>query len=100
MVDIEAAVRAAKAFAIRSLEEHRTVDLRLEEIETGRVGDEDVWLVTLSSAETSRLGAPLANLTAVVGGDLNREYKQFAVGKASGEVLSMKVRLFPVPLAS
>ena len=69
------------AFARESLGAERTQSLQLEEIESAMEGGLDVWRITLSMPETSRMSFVL-----------RRDYKTFAVVKATGEVLSMKIR--------
>lgn len=98
MVDIKSAVAAAINFARNSLGPERTVNIRLEEIESSNLDGNEVWLITLSTALTD-IG-PFASLRAVgaaLGADTAREYKVFTVAKSDGEVLSMKIRLLAVP---
>jgi len=94
MVDIKAAVANAIQFAKNSLGSERTMDIRLEEIESSIVAGRPVWLVTLSSAmiDESPL-APIRLAAGLLGADTAREYKVFTVAKDDGEVLSMKIRL-------
>lgn len=94
MVDIKAAVANAIAFARNSLGPERTMNIRLEEIESSIMDGRAVWLVTLSNALLDE--GPLAPLRAAgvaLGADTAREYKVFTVSKDDGEVLSMKIRL-------
>ena len=95
-MEIKDAVGKAIAFATDSLGPDRTINIRLEEVESSTVDGKPVWLITLSSAlpergVLARLGSP------AVGADTEREYKIFTVAKDSGEVLSMKIRLLATP---
>lgn len=101
MVDIKVAVASAIEFARASLGAERTAGIRLEEIESSKLGAQDVWLITLSNALIE--AGPLANVKAAaaeLGADMRREYKVFTVAKDNGDVLSMKIRLLAAPLAS
>lgn len=101
MVDVKAAVANAIDFAKASLGAERTVSIRLEEVDSSNVGGREVWLITLSNSQIDE--GPLAAhraTAAVLGADLRREYKVFAVAKDNGEVLSMKIRLLQTPIAS
>ena len=95
MVDIKSAVAAAMDFASNSLGHERTVNIRLEEIESSNLDGNEVWLITLSTA--LRFSGTFVSLGAVLGADIAREYKVFTVAKSDGEVLSMKIRLLAVP---
>lgn len=95
MVDIKNAVAAAMDFASNSLGHERTVNIRLEEIESSNLDGNEVWLITLSTA--LRFSGTFVSLGAVLGADTAREYKVFTVAKSDGEVLSMKIRLLAVP---
>ena len=95
MVDIKNAVAAAIDFASNSLGHERTVNIRLEEIESSNLDGNEVWLITLSTA--LRFSGTFVSLGAVLGADTAREYKVFTVAKSDGEVLSMKIRLLAVP---
>lgn len=86
MATIKEATENAVAFALGSLGAERTNGLELEEIESATEGGMDVWRVTLSMFD----GNPLNALTLAF--NPRREYKTFAVVKATGEVLSMKIR--------
>ena len=98
MVDIKNAVASAMDFASNSLGHERTVNIRLEEIESSNLDGNEVWLITLSTAlRFSGPFASLGSLGAVLGADTAREYKVFTVAKSDGEVLSMKIRLLAVP---
>lgn len=77
MVSIKEAVSNAVTFAQAALGADRTVNIRLEEVESGVWGGDDCWFITLSMGAT-----PL----------LKREYKIFTVRKNDGEVTSMKIR--------
>jgi hypothetical protein len=92
-MEIKDAVRNAIAFASESLGPERTADIRLEEIESSSVDSRPVWLITLSSP----LVPAFRTMAAMLGHDLAREYKVFAVTKDNGEVLSMKIRLLVAP---
>jgi hypothetical protein len=87
-------------FARGSLGAERTINLRLEEVESSEVDGEAVWMITLSSElikPEHPLLAPLGTGRSLYGADPAREYKTFTVAKDSGEVLSMKIRLLAVP---
>lgn len=101
MVEIKTAVEAAMKFAADTLGPNRTVDLRLEEVESGTENGQEVWLITLSAPNLGKPG-PMAALAAstlsdFLGANAQREYKIFAVSKTTGTVLSMKIRLLAVP---
>lgn len=83
MATIQEAVQNAVVFARDSLGVDRTSGLRLEEIESATEGSIEVWRVTLSMIESDTVSALLSS---------RREYKTFAVEKATGEVTSMKIR--------
>ena len=83
MATIKEAVQNATLFAVETLGPMRTVGLQLEEVESGNVGDEEAWLVTLSTLR------PQESFSLV---DPKRDYKVFTVLKKSGEVTSMKIR--------
>ena len=99
MVDIKTAVANAMEYAEDALgASQQSLSLRLEEIESSTVRNENVWLITLSSVPWG--DAPLASTpegASLLGADPRRDYKVFAVSKATGEVKSMKMRLFSVP---
>jgi hypothetical protein len=83
-VGIKEAVAAAVQFANSVLPPARTDDIRLEEVEAGDYKGQDVWLITLSMEGQ--------NAMQILTGRLGRDFKQFAVNKDTGEVLSMKIR--------
>jgi len=56
-------------------------DLRLEEVELGKTGPNDVWMIPLSMSGRTMIG-PLGS----------REYKVFTVLQDTGEVVSLKIR--------
>jgi hypothetical protein len=95
-MDIEQAVKNAKAFASRSLGPERTANIRLEEIESSVVDGMPVWLITMSSGMDVQSPAT-RQVLGFLGAEVDREYKVFAVSKDSGEVLSMKIRLLAAP---
>jgi hypothetical protein len=102
MVDIGTAIANTIEFANKFLGAKRTIDIRLEEIESSVLNDTPVWLITLSNAFAVVDTGPLAYLrthSASLGADATREYKVFTVAKDTGEVLSMKIRLLAVPAA-
>ena len=78
MITVKEAVAKAIEFAQAML---GATDFLLEEVELGKRGPSDVWLITLSVAGRSGL--------ATLGG---REYKTFTVRASTGEVVSMKIR--------
>ena len=87
MVSIKEATENAITFAKNALEPERTIGLRLEEVESTKVENEDAWLITLSMITDH----PLAVFTDM---PMNpkRDYKIFTVLKRTGEVTSMKIR--------
>jgi hypothetical protein len=98
MVDIKLAVERAKRFARDALGVEWLADVRLEEIESSIVNGEPVWLITLSNPLRSEgITAAGRAIAAALGADMQREYKVFEVAKDSGEVRSMKIRLFATP---
>jgi hypothetical protein len=89
MATIKEAVHNAGIFASETLGPERTRSIQLEEVESARVGGEDVWLITLSMI------APPQTVTAAFNAALTeprREYKVSKVKKNSGEVVSMRIR--------
>ena len=91
--DIDQAVRNARVFALQSLGQARTENIRLEEIESSVIDSKPVWLITLSHGTN----VATAIMRQMLGADAEREYKVFTVTKDTGEVLSMKIRLLAVP---
>jgi hypothetical protein len=87
MASIQEATKNAIAFAKAILGPERTVDARLEEIESTKVGDEDAWLITLSMIRQDDV---IGNIAPVL--SKRREYKSFTVRKTDGEVTAMKIR--------
>ena len=87
MVSIREATESAIAFARASLGEARTQNIRLEEVESAVVSDEDAWLITLSMTGSDPHDAVVESVLRP-----KREYKSFTVLKLSGEVKSMKIR--------
>ena len=83
MVAIKEAVQNATTFATETLGLQRIAGLQLEEVESGKVGDEEAWLITLSSL------CPSEPFNFV---EPRRDYKIFTVLKRTGEVTSMKIR--------
>ena len=98
-MEIKDAVRNAEAFAIDSLGQDRTINIRLEEIESSTVDDRPVWLITLSIPFVTGNGpaSAMRAIAASLGADTEREYKVFTVAKDTGEILSMKIRLLAAP---
>lgn len=94
-MDLKEAVRNAIVFAVGTLGQERTGDIRLEEIESSTVEGRPVWLITLSSAMTT-VGS-FASVREALGTPPDREYKIFTVTKDTGEILSMKIRLLTAP---
>jgi hypothetical protein len=88
MVSIKEAAGNAMAFASATLGPERTNGIRLEEVESTRVANEDAWVITLSMINSDER---LNRIAAFTGKD-NREYKTFTVRKSDGEVTSMKIR--------
>lgn len=94
MVEIKDAVASATDFAKNLLDSGRSSDIRLEEIDSSTVNGDAVWLVTLSNpAKGLAAFRPLP----AIGADASREYRVFTVSKATGDILSMKIRLFAAP---
>ena len=92
MVSLKQAVESAMTFATSVLGPERASDLRLEEVETDELNDQPVWQITLSMLAPQDLLRFSASLSAVLSPQ-PREYKTFAVGRETGEVLSMKIRV-------
>ena len=89
MVSIKEATKNAITFALEALGPERTGGIRLEEVESTTVNDDnDAWLITLSMIIQS--GPADGFLEAL--GKITREYKSFTVSKHDGEVMSMKIR--------
>ena len=95
MIEIKGAVASATDFAKDLLESDRAADIRLEEIDSSTVNGEAVWFVTLSNPQK---GLGVFRAIPAIGADSSREYRVFTVSKATGEILSMKIRLFAAPL--
>jgi hypothetical protein len=83
MVAVKDAVSSAIGFAASVLGPSRTADIQLEEVDTGQVNGDDVWLITLSMQRPQ---------SAVVHWLGSRDYKTFTVHKETGEVLAMRIR--------
>ena len=79
MITVKEAVARVAEFAHITLDP-APQDLQLEEVERGKTGRIDAWLITLSMMNR-RLGS--------LG---PREYKVFTVRGDTGEVVSMKIR--------
>ena len=79
MITVKDAATRAAEFAHITLDP-TPQDLQLEEVELGKAGRIDAWLITLSMPNR-RLGS--------LG---PREYKVFTVRGDTGEVISMKIR--------
>jgi len=82
MITVKEAVASAVEFA-RNMLDPPPQDLRLEEVELGKIGPNDVWLITLSRP------ADFTGLEFLRG---RREYKVFTVRGDTGQVVSMKIR--------
>ena len=80
MITVKEAAESAAQFARSVLDEGRTKDLRLEEVEMEKAPPR--WFITLSMPANS--SSPYAVLT--------RAYKTFTVDAETGEVLAMKIR--------
>ena len=91
MVTVKDAVGMAIEFAQSVLGSSRTVDLRLEEVESIKVNGDDAWSITLSMPEPQTVSNLSTQLAAAFGKG-PREYKTFTVNAATGQVLSMKIR--------
>jgi hypothetical protein len=86
MVSVQQAVGSAVTFAQGLFEGESLRSLRLEEVDAGDVNGRPVWQITLSMTERN---SPLSALSL---SGAPREYKIFTVDKATGDVLSMKIR--------
>ncbi len=94
-MDLQEGVYRAMEFAKGSLGDTRIRDLRLEEIDSTTVEGTEAWLITLSSEfPPNPMRIPGLGRRPLIGAELDRDYKVFAVSKDTGEVLSMKMRLF------
>ena len=90
MATIQEATQNAMAYARGALGAERTQGLRLEEIESDRVGGSEIWRITLSMMNTDDPGPGFMNTLNMLSNP--REYKAFTVLKDTGEVTSMKIR--------
>jgi hypothetical protein len=88
LATIKEAVQHATIFATETLGAERVASLQLEEVESGKVGDEDAWLITLSMINERGLRSGLIDLSPLA----SRDSKVFTVLKKTGEVASMKIR--------
>jgi hypothetical protein len=79
MIPVKEAVARSVDFASNMLDPPPH-DLRLEEVELGKVGPNDAWQITLSMQDRT------------LGSFGRREYKVFRVRGDTGEVVSMKIR--------
>ena len=79
MITVKEAVAKAMEFAQAMLAVPAS-EILLEEVELGKDGPNDVWLITLSAP--GRAGIAV----------LSRDYKRFIVRADTGEVVSMKIR--------
>jgi hypothetical protein len=79
MITVKEAVAKAIEFAQGMLGVPAS-EVLLEEVELGKDGPNDVWLITLSAP--GRAGIAV----------LRRDYKKFIVRGDTGEVVSMKIR--------
>jgi len=95
MIEIKTAVARATDFAKNLLDSERAADIRLEEIDSSTVNGSAVWLVTLSNPPKGP--DTMRALAAALGANVSREYRVFTVLKETGEILSMKIRLFAAP---
>ena len=92
MVSIKEATKNAIAFAMEALGPKRTTGIRLEEVESTTVNDDDdTWLITLSMIIPIGQTGGVVDVVATLGPD-RRAYKIFTVSKRDGEVLAMKIR--------
>lgn len=85
---IQEATENAMSFAQQTLGVERAKGLLLEEVESAKEGNAEVWRITLSMPDTSPMNA--LNAMAMLSG--RRQYKTFTVVKSTGEVTSMKIR--------
>ena len=81
-------------FAKDTLGGLRTVDMRLEEVESETVAGKDVWRITLSMISNEGPASAMSAFASAFVPNAKREYKVFTVAKESGEVISMKIREF------
>ena len=89
MATIQEATQNAMIFAQQALDVERTKGLLLEEIESAKEDNEEVWRITLSMPDTT---SPLSAVNALAMFSTRRQYKSFTVVKRTGEVTSMKIR--------
>jgi len=84
---VQSAIDFARTFLIESfgLPAEAAKMVRLEEVDTGKTPETEVWLITLSLP-----GPPDENFPGLA--PQRRIYKTFAVAGNTGEVLSMKIR--------
>lgn len=82
MITVREAAEKAAQFAKGVLDEVRSKELRLEEVEIKSTPDGNRWLITLSMPQINSFGFP----------QREREYKTFFVDGETGEVLAMKIR--------
>ena len=88
MATIQEATQNAVSFAQQMLGVERAKGLLLEEVESAKEANAEVWRITLSMPDTSPMNA--LNAMAMLSG--RRQYKTFTVVKSTGEVTSMKIR--------
>jgi len=88
MFSIQAAVNAAKEFAVDVFQPRELLWIRLEEVEKSE--DDLHWILTLSWAEESNTTALIKAVGSAA--SVPREYKVFHVDRRTGEVEAMKIR--------
>jgi hypothetical protein len=89
MIDVKEAVARATQFAENVLGPDRTKGMQLEEVSRSSVNGQDCWLITLSMVRRS----PLTQYAVPeLLGTGHRDFKEFAVSAATGEVLFMRIR--------
>lgn len=89
MIELQEAVKSAKAAAIQFLAEDTVLDeLMLEEVELDEV--HNAWLITLGFNIPEKNSS--RGIGALIGQQFKRKYKVFQVDVESGQVKSMKIR--------
>lgn len=90
MLNVKEAAKKAMAFVADIYAGDPINELRLEEVDFEEIGASAAWFITVSFSradETSPLPKGLF-------GDQSREYKMVSVDAQSGEINSMKQRVF------
>jgi hypothetical protein len=88
MIDVKAAILAAKNFVLEVYSENEVKGLRLEEVEADGSGN---WKITLGWLDPNIRENPLVSSLFTNPTSLPREYKTFLVDGATGQVKNMKL---------